>query len=101
MPKYVDHINRDKLDNRIENLRESSSSENLANKEKPCTNSSGYKNVVSIKSTGKWGVRVMKDEKEYWGGTFSSLRDAVDSANELRYELFGEFATYEQYIPNK
>lgn len=50
----VDHINRDKLDNRIENLREVSQICNLRNTNNPCDNKSGVKGVIWEKTRKKW-----------------------------------------------
>ena len=46
----VDHINRDRTDNRIENLRWVTKSENGQNKGKYKNNKSGHKNIYYIKS---------------------------------------------------
>lgn len=73
----VDHINRDKTDNRLENLRWATRSENNQNKGMNCTNKSGHKNISFHKSSGKWvfqsrcqGVRLQK--------YFDTLEEAVD-----------------------
>jgi len=45
-PKEIDHINCDRTDNRIENLREATGCENQKNRGKQKNNTSGYKNVT-------------------------------------------------------
>ncbi len=61
LPKYVDHINGDFTDNRIENLREATSSENNCNARLSKNNSSGVKGVSM--SNGYWIAQIMKDGK--------------------------------------
>jgi len=51
---YVDHINRDKTDNRIENLRWVNRSENEQNKGKQKNNTSGHKYISYHKSQKRW-----------------------------------------------
>ena len=50
--KEIDHLNRDKSDNRIENLRWINRSENCLNKDIINTNTSGAKNIR--KREGRW-----------------------------------------------
>ncbi|ASU02394.1 homing endonuclease [Bacteriophage T5-like cott162] len=97
LPKRVDHKDRVRDNNIYDNLRSCTQSQNIANITKRSDNTSGYKNVSWDKSTGKWQVTVQKDGKSIYGGTFIHKKDAVEAANELRFELFGEFALYEKY----
>lgn len=60
--KHIDHINRDKLDNRKENLRYVSYSENSQNK--PGWTDCGYKGVH--KNGRKWIASIFKDKKRYY-----------------------------------
>ena len=53
----VDHINQDKSDNRIENLRWVTSSENNQNKGIMITNTSGHKNICYHKHSDRWQFR--------------------------------------------
>lgn len=61
--KVIDHIDRDKSNNRIENLRCVSQSENMTNQ--PQRNKSGYKCVYQNQANGKYQVRSLKDRKYY------------------------------------
>lgn len=91
MPKQIDHINMDKSDNRIENLRPADSSQNQANT-KSRSNSSGYRGVRLVPETGRWAARIYKDYKEIRIGTFDTPEEASAAYQERAKELFGEFA---------
>jgi hypothetical protein len=52
--KEVDHLNRDKSDNRVENLRWINHSENCQNKGMNITNKSGHKYISYDKSRDRW-----------------------------------------------
>ncbi len=74
--KDIDHINNDLLDNRIENLRECSRSQNLMNrgKFKGCT--SKYKGVYFRKDIGKWQAAIRINGKTKHLGVFSNELEA-------------------------
>jgi hypothetical protein len=91
LPKEIDHINGDRSDNRIENLREVSRSENQYNKSAQ-RNRSGYRGVSWHEKTKKWAVRVMKEGKSQSFGYFDDLEFAGFVAEEARRKLYGEFA---------
>ena len=59
----VDHINRDKSDNRIENLRWVTHAENLKNKGEYKNNTSGHKFVSRHKTDGRWQFQKRIDGK--------------------------------------
>jgi len=58
MPPEVDHINGDRADNRIENIRAANRSENQCNRFALANNTSGYPGVSWHKKT--WGVDYSK-----------------------------------------
>lgn len=60
----IDHIDRDKTNNRIENLREVSKSCNLQNTGNPANNTSGVKGISWWKSKEKWRVRMYIHKKD-------------------------------------
>jgi hypothetical protein len=79
LPLHVDHINRDKLDNRRANLRYVTHGDNLRNG--PARNSTGIKGVY--KRTGgfhperPWSARVKYKQKFYSLGCFRTVEDAA------------------------
>lgn len=90
---YVDHKNHDRLDNRKENLRISTMSENAKNrKSKNSNNTSGYRNVLLDKQTGLWMVKLQIDKKSKTLGKFVDVHEAGKFAEEMRQKYYGEFA---------
>jgi hypothetical protein len=73
----IDHINGDKLDNRIENLRVVSRAENSRNASKRVNNTSGVCGVSWHKNRGKWQALVVVQGKYHHLGLFTSFDDAV------------------------
>jgi hypothetical protein len=88
----IDHINCNKLDNRICNLRVATCIENLRNTGKNKRNTSGAKNVYYHKPTNKWQVRVSIDGKSKHLGLFDDFELADLVATEARNKYHGEFA---------
>lgn len=83
----IDHINRDGLDNRIENLRLVDQSTNQRNAKVRIDNSTGIAGVIP-RPKGKYQVRIMTDiNKRKYLGTFSDFFEAccVRKSAELKY----------------
>ena len=89
---YIDHINRNRLDNRRCNLRYATPSQNQMNKKIPKNNTSGYRGVSFYKPNKKWRAKIKIDEKHIHIGYFESILDATKAYNKVAKELFGEFA---------
>ena len=89
----VDHINRDSLDNRKQNLRICTKSQNQMNSGKEqLGRSSHYKGVSLYKRHNKWMSRIKKRRKEYFLGYYENEIDAAKAYDTKAKELFGEFA---------
>lgn len=86
----VDHINGKKLDNRRENLRICTRTENSRNRGACKNNTSGYKGVW--KNGNRWSVYIYHNGKNMYGGSFISKEDAALAYNELCVKLHGKFA---------
>lgn len=91
--KTIDHINGDKGDNRISNLRAATPTENLANIGAKRDNRSGCKNVHWCSTKGRWVAKVKREGKTRHVGTFRDFDAAVAAAKDARIELFGSFAS--------
>ena len=91
-PKYIDHINGDRTDNRPENLREACHHTNLANAKRKSNNTSGVKGVQ--RSGNKWiGSVGFKGERHYVG-PFTDIAEAEIAVRQLREQLHGDFTNH-------
>jgi len=92
-PKQLDHIDRDRSNDRLNNLRESNQSENNANKAKTNKKTSSiYIGVSWSESRKRWESKVMKNRKTYHLGRFKCEIEAAKARDKKAVELFGEFA---------
>lgn len=87
--KNIDHKDRDRSNNRIDNLRLCNQSQNTANSSRKAT---GIKGVSWFKSRQKWRARITVQYKEQHIGYFDSIEDAQAAYRAKAAELFGEFA---------
>ncbi len=92
LPKTIDHINRIKDDNRIENLREATVKQNSYNSALEVKSKSGIKNVQWIKHMDKWQVRMRLDKSNKVIGYFKDKELAELVAIEARSKYHGQFA---------
>ena len=95
MPKQIDHINGNKLDNRIENLREVTHSENAMNVRIRKTNKSGTKGVCWDNTRKKWKVAITANKKTINCGRYDDLELAELVAIEARDKYHRQFAKYD------
>jgi hypothetical protein len=91
-PREVDHINRNRLDNRRENLRICSAAENNRNVSLRKDNASGRKGVSLHKRSGKWQANIQVDGKFKYLGLYSSIDDAYRVYCDAAEKLHGSFA---------
>jgi|694.fasta_scaffold28737_8 hypothetical protein len=95
MPKnLVDHIDGNRSNNKISNLREATYQENSENYKTPKTNKSGVKNVSWYKSLNKWVVSISIRKTKKTVGYYDDLELAELVAIEARNKYRGEFANH-------
>ncbi len=88
----IDHQNHDTLDNRKENLRICTRSQNLANRGKQRNCSSKFKGVSWNKDNTNWRVQIQKDGKQHYLASCDSEIEAAKVYDEAAIKHFGEFA---------
>lgn len=91
VPQQLDHINGVKTDNRIENLRPATPSENLCNKPKQSNNTTGYKGVSYCKRDKRYWARICKDGIKVSLGYFDNPHDAGKAYQKAAKEIHGDF----------
>jgi len=84
----VDHINGDRSDNRICNLRIVDSQQNCRNQKLRKTNATGTMGVYFHKLTGKWTAQIMQSGKRIHLGLFDTKEGAI-SARKLAEVGYG------------
>lgn len=94
LPTEIDHIDGDRQNNRIENLRPATRSQNLSNKGLSNNNTSGAKNVSWCKEREKWEVQMYVNKKKTYVGRFDDLEVAKAAATAFRNQNLGEFANH-------
>lgn len=91
MKQYVDHINNDKLNNDIKNLRWVTKKENAQNSKLSSKNTSGIKGVFFNKERQNWKAAIKIDGINIHLGYFKSIEDAKNARIKKANEVFGEF----------
>jgi len=74
---YIDHIDGNPLNNRIENLRVVSQKINTRNSSKKSSNTSGHIGVSWCKQVSKWRAQISTDAGRKHLGDFENIEDAV------------------------
>lgn len=88
----VDHIDNNKLNNNVSNLRWATHSENIMNTTVKTNSKSGTKGVYWYKSSKKWNAQITIDGITKNLGYFDKKEDALQVRLEAVNKLFGLFA---------
>jgi len=91
-PKLIDHIDGNPSNNKIENLREASHSENGHNAKLNKNNSIKLKHICLNKRKDKWQVQMFIDNKNKSFGEYYDLEVAKFVAETMRHKYHGQFA---------
>lgn len=90
--EWVDHINRNTLDNRRTNLRLTTPSQNCMNRAKGKTNTSGFKGVSFDRIRNKWLAQIRLSGRVKNLGRYATPEDAACAYDTAAREFYGEFA---------
>ena len=96
-PEYIDHINRIPSDNRIQNLRAATKSQNGANRKALSNNANGIKGCYfvpskSVNGTGRWRAQCRVGKKLFCLGRHLTVEQAQAAYNTFAATAFGAFA---------
>lgn len=92
-PQVIDHVNRNQLDDRIENLRIATRSQNAQNQSLLASNNSGLKGVYWNKTIRKWHAQIRVNGKRIHVGCYLSPEEAHAAYMSVARKYCGEFAT--------
>lgn len=91
LPDIIDHINRDRMDNRIANLRPADKLTNGANRGPNRNCRSGVKGVSWSEQRQKWEWSVKRGDVRIRGRS-ATLEEAKAAHDKAAYDLYGEYA---------
>ena len=97
----IDHINRDRSDNRISNLREATRSQNIKNTSPIRKSKSGIKGIWWRPERGRWIVKFRMNGKPKQFGSFSTREEALAAYKVAAAKYHGEFASYPEDLDGR
>jgi hypothetical protein len=89
---FVDHIDGNKGNNLIRNLRDATNAENCRNRGPQTNSTTGLKGVCFDKARNKWKASIMANGKFYNLGRFATPEEAANAYREAAIRLHGEYA---------
>jgi hypothetical protein len=96
VPDTLDHINGNRSDNRIENLRPATTKDNTVNRKKRANAKSKWYGVTWSKKSNCWKTQYMIDGVNYYVGEFLCELDAATAYNFAVYTHDTGFYNYNQ-----
>jgi hypothetical protein len=91
----LDHVNTDKMDNRIGNLRIATRSQSMGNVGTPKHNTSGLKGAYWDKRAGRWLAQIKHQKRQHHLGYFDTAQEAHAAYAKAALRLHGAFARTE------
>ena len=91
-PEMIDHINGNRTDNRLCNLRAATATENVRNRVVRKDSRTGLKGVTFHSGSGKWRARISVNKTKIDLGLHGSAHDAAEAYQAAAIRHFGEYA---------
>lgn len=89
--KWIDHIDGNKQNNDVNNLREVNKTQNAWNSKEFINNKSGHKGVIWNKARQKWQAYITANKKTTHLGLYESFQEACEVRELWEDMLFGEY----------
>jgi hypothetical protein len=89
-PKNIDHIDGNRTNNKILNLRDVTHQQNMMNRKKRADSKSAYKGISKVKNS--WIAEIWFEKKRHYLGSFKSEHDAGLAYQEAAKKIYGNFA---------
>ncbi len=99
--QFVDHIDHDRSNNTIGNLRWVSRTENNQNCVKRKNATARYKGITWHKAANKWAAQIQINGKKTHLGCFDDEKDAARAYNEAAIRHFGEYALVNEFTEDE
>src|SRR5690606_41596588 len=93
-PDCVDHIDGDRSNNRLSNLRHASRSENNWNIKLDPRSTTGVKGVYFSKKDGSYMARISVSGKRVYIGSYKDIESAKIAIEKARGYMHGEYANH-------
>lgn len=94
LPVMLDHIDGNKQNNTIGNLREVNNTLNHWNERRRSTNKSGHKGVWWHKQSKRWEAACRVSGKQVTIGRYERVEDAVEAVKQFREQQHGQYANH-------
>lgn len=94
LPPVLDHIDGNPLNNRVENLRVATRTQNAQNRKLNANSSTGVKGLCFYKKYNKWKAQLGVNGKYVYLGWFSNFDEAVNAINRSRADAHGTYARF-------
>lgn len=92
-PDVIDHIDGNGQNNKIENLRHATASQNMMNRRLQSNNTSGVAGVRWVARSKKWMAYIYLAKKQKCLGFFASMNEAIAARKDAETEHFKNFST--------
>lgn len=91
----LDHIDRNRSNNAIRNLRPATNKQNMENANVQRNNTSGFRGVSKAETKGKWCAYIKHNGVKISLGTFDSIEGALSARKAAERKYFTRAAVYE------